>query len=467
MDTLQHTPGDAVPLESVLCTEELQRRPSRPPDYQAENRALVTLAQALADAPSTILQTLADTILAVLQADSAGVSLLTPHDGGKTFYWPAIAGAWHPHIGGGTPRDFGPCGDVLDRNSPLLFRHFERRYTYFQPVTPPTEECLLVPFYVAGTAVGTIWAITHHARRQFDAEDQRQLVSLGRFASAAYQAQAELAERRRAEAALAQAAAVLEQRVEERTTALHQALVEQERLERDAQRAQHFAMLGRLAAGLSHEIRNPLSALFLHIDVLEEELHQPTPDSVTEIAEALGEIRTNLARLEDLLQDYLTLVRTPQIEPTPQDLGAAVQRWVPEWQALLTTRGVALHHEGIRELGHVRMHESTLRRAVFNLVQNAADAMPHGGTLTLRGEWTPTEVHLRICDTGSGILAASLPKIFEPLYTTKPGGTGLGLHVVQEIVTAHAGRLSVESVEGHGTTFTITLPCDAEGTAAV
>jgi signal transduction histidine kinase len=251
---------------------------------------------------------------------------------------------------------------VLDRNRPLLFRHFERRYTYFQPMTPPTEECLLVPFYVAGTAVGTIWAITHNDRRQFDAEDQRQLVSLGRFASAAYQSQAELAERHRAEAALAQAAAVLEQRVEERTTALHQALVAQERLAREAQRAQHFAMLGRLAAGLSHEIRNPLSALFLHIDVLEEELHQPTPNSVAEVAEALGEIRTNLARLEDLLQDYRTLVRTSQIELTSQDLGAAVQRWVPEWQTLLATRGVALHREGLRDLGHVWMHESTLRR---------------------------------------------------------------------------------------------------------
>jgi PAS domain S-box-containing protein len=190
MDLVKHARGASVPLESVLCTEELQRRPSRPPDYQAENRALVALTQALADAPRTILQTLADTILDVLQADSAGVSLLTPHDGGKTFYWPAIAGAWKPHIGGGTPRDFGPCGDVLDRNIPLLFRHFERRYTYFQPVTPPTEECLLVPFYVAGTAVGTIWAITHNDQHRFDAEDQRQLVSLGRFASAAYQAQA-------------------------------------------------------------------------------------------------------------------------------------------------------------------------------------------------------------------------------------------------------------------------------------
>ena len=73
-------------------------------------------------------------------------------------------GVWKPHIGGGTPRNFGPCGDVLDRNIPLLFRHFERRYNYLQPVTPPIEECLLVPFYVEGKAVGTIWAIAHDDR---------------------------------------------------------------------------------------------------------------------------------------------------------------------------------------------------------------------------------------------------------------------------------------------------------------
>ena len=179
-------PDIEVSLESILCTEELRRRPSRPPDHEKENRALVALAQALADSPRTILQTLADTILEVFQADSAGLSLLTTQDGGKRFYWPAIAGRWNPHIGGGTPRDFGPCGDVLDRNMPLLFRHFERRYTYFQPVTPPVEECLLVPFYVEGKAVGTIWAIAHDDRRKFDAEDERLLSSLGKFASSAY-----------------------------------------------------------------------------------------------------------------------------------------------------------------------------------------------------------------------------------------------------------------------------------------
>jgi len=186
-------PAGAAPLESILCTEELHRRPSRPPDYEKENRALVNLVSALADSPNTILQTLAETILDVTRCDSAGLSLLTrdgktPDVCGKRFYWPAIAGKWNPHAGGGTPRDFGPCGDVLDQNRTLLFRHFERRYPYLLPVIPTAEECLLVPFYVAGEAVGTIWGIMHSDRRKFDAEDDRLMASLGKFASSAYQA---------------------------------------------------------------------------------------------------------------------------------------------------------------------------------------------------------------------------------------------------------------------------------------
>jgi GAF domain-containing protein len=171
-------PGDSlVPLELILCTEELNRRPSRAPDYQADSRALVALAQALADSPRTILQTMAEKMLEVFQCDSAGFSLLTKD--GKNFYWPAIVGMWQPHIGGGTPRNFGPCGDVLDCNRPLLFSHWERRYPYLLAAMPVAEEGLLVPFYVDGKAVGTIWVIAHNDRRKFDAEDMRQLVSLG------------------------------------------------------------------------------------------------------------------------------------------------------------------------------------------------------------------------------------------------------------------------------------------------
>jgi PAS domain S-box-containing protein len=178
-------PKGAAPLESILCTEELRNRPSRSPNYEEENSALVALSSALADSPRTILQTLADKTLDVLRADSAGLSLLTKD--GKRFYWAAIAGEWRPHIGGGTPRDFGPCGDVLDRNIPLLFSHWERRYPYLSVATPLADEGLLVPFYVNGKSVGTIWAIAHSDLRQFDAEDLRLLESMGRFASAAYQ----------------------------------------------------------------------------------------------------------------------------------------------------------------------------------------------------------------------------------------------------------------------------------------
>ena len=222
-------PHGAASLESILCTEELRRRPSRPPNYEKENRALVTLRSALADSPRTILQMLAETILEVTQTDSSGLSLLTKDDGGKRFYWPAIAGRWKPHAGGGTPRDFGPCGDVLDRNCTLLFQHFERRYPYLLPVEPSAEECLLVPFYVEGKAVGTIWAIMHDSRRRFDAEDERLMGSLGKFASSAYQTLAfiedlkfQVAEREKVEKELRELTNTLETRVRVRTEELEQ-----------------------------------------------------------------------------------------------------------------------------------------------------------------------------------------------------------------------------------------------------
>jgi hypothetical protein len=159
MNTLSSTTQDVssersnlqstVSLESILCTEELQRRLSRPLDHEKETRTFVALMASLAESRNTVFQTLADTILDVMEA---GVSLLTK-DGttldvcGNKFFWPTIAGLCKPYIGGGTPREFGPCGDVVDRNCTLVFRHLERRYTCFPP---PINECLVIPFYVEG-----------------------------------------------------------------------------------------------------------------------------------------------------------------------------------------------------------------------------------------------------------------------------------------------------------------------------
>lgn len=181
-------PGDGdVPLDSVLCTGELNRRPVRPPDYQTEIHMMVTMAQALTDSPETIMQKMTEIILETFRAGSSGFSLSSTDDEGKTVYWPAIAGAWKPHTGSRSLLDFSPCGDMLDRNTPLLFKHFERRYHYLLAMTPPAEEALYVPFYVNGIGLGAIWILAHDGRRKFDAEDQRQLISVAKFASAAYQ----------------------------------------------------------------------------------------------------------------------------------------------------------------------------------------------------------------------------------------------------------------------------------------
>lgn len=218
-------PGAPVPaasLESILRTQELRNRPSRSPDYEKENLALVSLANALAESPGTILQTLVDKVFELLRADSAGLSLLTKDE--KRFYWAAIAGAWRPHAGANVPRNSCPCGDVLDHNIPMLFTHWERRYENFSRTVPIVEEGLFVPFYVNGKAVGTIWAFAHDNRRKFDAEDLRLLERTSRFASAAYQVvesienlKLEIAAREKAEAAARELANGLETQVRVRT----------------------------------------------------------------------------------------------------------------------------------------------------------------------------------------------------------------------------------------------------------
>jgi signal transduction histidine kinase len=122
------------------------------------------------------------------------------------------------------------------------------------------------------------------------------------------------------------------------------------------------------------------------------------------------------------------------------------------------TRGVRLHVEGLERLGRVVFHASTFRRAVLNLMQNAVDAMPQGGTLTLRGLRPGSQIQLEVTDTGRGIPEDEVPLLFAPWHTTKPEWTGLGLYVVQEIMAAHEGTIAVRSTPGTSTTFIMTLP---------
>jgi signal transduction histidine kinase len=228
----------------------------------------------------------------------------------------------------------------------------------------------------------------------------------------------------------------------------------QERLRRD----EHLAMLGRLASSLSHEIRNPLNAIFLHTDILEEEWRQPTPESHNQVRQSLATIKTEIARIDDLVQQYLSLARLSALQLAPEDLEAFLQGFGLEIRDQLAAQGVTLQLRGLEGLGLVALHKSTFRRALLNLVQNAVDAMPQGGTLTIAGQREGAAVKLSVSDTGRGIPQDELRLLFTPFHTTKPQGTGLGLYVVQEIIAAHGGDIEVSSEPGQGATFTITLP---------
>jgi signal transduction histidine kinase len=151
--------------------------------------------------------------------------------------------------------------------------------------------------------------------------------------------------------------------------------------------------------------------------------------------------------MHDLVQDYLSLARLVHLRCEPVDLGTMLDTLALELQEKCDMQGITLHRQGL----------STLRRTVLNLLHNAIDAMPYGGMLTLRGDRTASEVRIEVRDTGHGISVEHLALLFTPFHTTKPEGTGLGLYVAQQIVTAHGGKIAVTSTLEQGTTFTITL----------
>lgn len=221
---------------------------------------------------------------------------------------------------------------------------------------------------------------------------------------------------------------------------------------------EHLLMLGRLASSLSHEIRNPLGALFLLLDVLAEELQQPAPESDAQVAQVLVEMRTMLSRMDELVQDYLSLARLAELHLEPVDLGALVATCAPEVHQQSADCSITLHLEDLACLGQVHLQQNAFRRVLTNLIQNAIDAMPKGGILTLCGRSAGAWAYLEVRDTGCGIAEEHLFNLFTPFHTTKENGTGLGLYVVREILTAHGGTINVNSTLGTGTTCLVTLP---------
>lgn len=185
-------------VEDVIITDELDRRLSRAPDHEIENRILTGLAEMLASNPENLLQELTDQLVEIGVGESAGISLEEGTGDGHIFRWVAVSGEWLPFSGGTMPFAASPCGVVVTRKETLLFRNPERVFPAAN-VDPLIGEVLLVPFQFDGKPAGTVWAIKHRLDGRFDAEDARMLNVLSRFASAAYRAMKSQAEVRESE----------------------------------------------------------------------------------------------------------------------------------------------------------------------------------------------------------------------------------------------------------------------------
>jgi hypothetical protein len=292
MDASKDATEASVPLESVLCTDEFKRRPSRSPDYKAENQALLVLEKELTNSPRSVLQRLVDIALELCRGHSAGISLLE-EDGppgrlsptGGHFRWHAVAGQWAPLVWNTTTRrDDGPCGTVVDRNVTLLFSNAHRYYAQFAGVFPLLVEGLLVPFHVNGEAVGTVWVIAHDETRKFDAEDQRLLESLATFAATAYQAQLSMA-------AQAKANEDLQAEIGQRQ-GVEKALREADRRKSD------------LLAMLAHELRNPLAPIRNALEILRR-----SGDDRQSVKPATEMMWRQVGQMERLVDDLLDVSR--------------------------------------------------------------------------------------------------------------------------------------------------------------
>jgi len=235
-------------------------------------------------------------------------------------------------------------------------------------------------------------------------------------------------------------------------------------LEDRLRRSHRLAAIGELAAGLAHEIKNPLTSLVTFTRHLPRRFEEPKfRDKFVSV------VPRELERINAIVDALLELARPARLSFQSVRLPALLERVLELYGERLETQSVRLVREWRRDVPLVWADQEALYRALVNLVANALDAMPHGGTLTLRVDWTDGEalggartsrrrVAVEVEDSGTGIAPADLDRVFNPFFSTKERGTGLGLALTQKIVEDHGGAIDVRSVLGAGALFRIVLP---------
>lgn len=223
-------------------------------------------------------------------------------------------------------------------------------------------------------------------------------------------------------------------------------------------RTERLAALGQLSAGLAHELRNPLGTIRASAEMLRTTL--PAENEIA--AELAGFIATEVDRTNSLVTRFLEFARPLEPRPEMADLGETIDRAITDLERHSPRFGVSVHRNYSPEMHPFPFDAQLMERVFYNLLLNAAQATPAGGAITVKTRSVDGAIEVSVIDRGAGIPAKDLENIFNPFFTTKKNGVGLGLAIVSKIVDLHGGKMAVESAPGKGSTFRVFLPVPEE-----
>jgi signal transduction histidine kinase len=240
-------------------------------------------------------------------------------------------------------------------------------------------------------------------------------------------------------------------------------LREREALEKRLYEAEHLSRVGQLASGIAHEIRNPLNYISLAIDHLRAEMNANCPERSAQMTDVADKIREEVRRANYMVVNFMNYGRPLKVRKSQVDYRDLLERTLPVVQAKLTEQGAVVETQIEANLPPLWLDQELMRNCITNFLTNGAQAMPAGGTITLGAVMDPERdgwATLTFADQGVGIAEDDLEKIFQPYFTTKDLGIGLGLAITERIIKAHGGEITVASSPGNGTVFTVRLPME-------
>lgn len=236
-------------------------------------------------------------------------------------------------------------------------------------------------------------------------------------------------------------------------------ITQRKREEINNRRLENLASLTNLAAAVAHEIKNPLAAISIHVQLLRKNLKLCAQEINTKAQKHLDVVQEEIERLNKIVVDFLFAVRPLQCEFAPVQINDLIQNLVSTFQEEFTAAGISFFSQLDDTVPAIQADERFLRQALMNILTNAKAAMlPGGGTVSIYTHCDQEKVYISISDTGKGIPPDVLHKIFEPYFTTKPDGSGLGLTMTYKVMKEHSGDIQVHSEVGKGTRFTLILP---------